>query len=942
MAFPVLEYKIKNEDLTKKGLDSATKGINQFEANTKSSMDRLGKFLLSGAFVASLVMITKRVADVGGQLLELGSRAEETQSKFNVVFRGISDEAGAWVEQFSQDLGRSEQQFQSFMATFQDTFVPLGFARDQAFDFSKVLVKLGSDLASFNNEAESETMARLQTAIVGNVEVLRRYGVVINQTILGQELMNMGIEDGVKAATEAEKAQARLNLILKGTADAQGDAARTADSYANRMRRAASIIEGIGTKIGETILPIASELLGVVTENVLQPISDWISNNQERILNFFLRLPEVVEAVGDTVRERLAETFSIEGIRTRIEQVGKWATEMVKNVFDILGTFLEAVGKSIWTPLSWGFLKMAEGIQIAFDNVVNVLIDGINIVVDMINGMVDLINNIRIEMFKIFNPAAIAAARAELEAGLPTGIAREQMLAAGMTIKLPTQEEILQAAGFVAIGQVGKITEFELEDPIKVPDFQTVVDLIASSWKDVGAVTLEAFSEAGQAQADLAKKSAEWMETLRAKIEEIIKQPLPEGFSLRKTTTAEPQAEDAISRVTEFFKEGTRYLAAFGPTGDVQPRPGRLPFLPGGPTQTEVFLRPDPTQISGEFIRLAETINDAFQSITEKSIMTPMERLRGVFEKVRFEFEKIPEILRKGFEEINFGEIGKKVLSFFVDIVKGTDAFQQASRRIRERLTELAEGPVQKLILRMGVLRESTDRFMTGLGTFFESIMGTIGNLIERNAGLIGAIGDFITAALNIVANIVQRIEPIVSMFLRMFTPLIDTIRILIEAFTFGPGEEPGLLMRSLQFLGDAIVVTASLLEVFAGRLSGIIQFLGNVIQRPLQPRTWGEDVDFGPSFSEVVAENLGFDRPEFAAAQVTGGVEGVAPMVPGGATTVTRMPDITLIVQIEGQVVDISGTEWAVVTIPRIVESVQNAITTDATFNVVPQGVTV
>jgi hypothetical protein len=605
---------------------------------------------------------------------------------------------------------------------------------------------------------------------------------------------------------------------------------------------------------------------------------------------------------------------------------------MVKNVFEILGSFLGAIGTSIWTPLSWGFLKMAEGIQIAFDNVVNVLIDGINIVVDMINGIVDLINNIRVEIFKVFNPTAIAQARAELEYGLPTGTAREVMLSAGL-IRLPTQEEILEAAGFVGIGKVGKITEFELEDPIKVPEFQAVVDLIAASWKDVGAVTLEAFSEAGQAQADLALKSAEWMDTLRAKIEEIINQPLPEGFSLKKALT-ETEVTSAIGAAAA---AAARALPGPGIPGGITAFGPTLGAPTGAPVMTLAAV-----EVAQSSRILAEAMADSFQSITEKSIMTPMERLRGVFEKVRFEFEKIPGILKRGFEEINFGEIGKKVLSFFVDIVKGTDAFQQASQRIRERLTELAEGPVQKLILRMGVLRESTDRFMTGLGTFFETIMGTIGNLIERNAGLIGAIGDFITAALNIVANIVQRIEPVVSAILRIFTPFVDTIRILIEAFTFGPGEEPGLLMRSLQFLGDAIVVTASLLEVFAGRLSGIIQFLGNVIQRPLQPRTWGEDVDFGPSFSEVVAENLGFNRPELAAAQATGGIEGVAPMVPGGATTVTRMPDITVIVQIEGQVVDISGTEWAVVTIPKITESVQNAILTNAAFNVVPQGVTI
>jgi hypothetical protein len=91
-------------------------------------------------------------------------------------------------------------------------------------------------MASFNNESEANVIRDLQSALVGNHETVRKYGVIITQATLDQELLNTGIEGGIREATEQEKVMARMNIILKGTTDAQGDAARTAGSFANSIK----------------------------------------------------------------------------------------------------------------------------------------------------------------------------------------------------------------------------------------------------------------------------------------------------------------------------------------------------------------------------------------------------------------------------------------------------------------------------------------------------------------------------------------------------------------------------------------------------------------------------------------------------------------------------------------------------------------------------------
>lgn len=205
--------------------------------------------------------VTAPLALLGRSFVNAASDAEETASKFTAVFKDLSGDAEAFVQSTAGELGRSTTDLRKYMATFQDTFVPLGFAREEGLQMSEALTGLTMDLASFNNMSEPDTLAALQSAIVGNHETMRQFGVIINQAGLDQELLNMGIEGGAKAATEAQKAQARLNIIINGTADAQGDALRTSGSFANQMRRLGGQFTEFAEEIGNIVIPVIKNVI---------------------------------------------------------------------------------------------------------------------------------------------------------------------------------------------------------------------------------------------------------------------------------------------------------------------------------------------------------------------------------------------------------------------------------------------------------------------------------------------------------------------------------------------------------------------------------------------------------------------------------------------------------------------------------------------------------
>lgn len=283
----------------RKGTDKASQHMQDFERDAKSRMDNVSKKFkdiggkMQSAGKGMSQALTLPLLAIGGASVKAASDAEEMRSKFNVVFGDLAGDAEEWASSHADAVNRSSNDLMGYMASLQDTFVPMGFAREEAMGMSKQVTELGVDLASFNNMAEDEAINKLRSGLVGSHEALLDFGVVIKQASLDQELLNMGIEGGAAAASEQEKMQARLNMIMKGTSDAQGDAARTSGSFANQMKGLKADLEDVAIAIGEQLIPMFSGIIESV-----KGAFDWFSNlsdSQQRIITI---VGIVVAALG--------------------------------------------------------------------------------------------------------------------------------------------------------------------------------------------------------------------------------------------------------------------------------------------------------------------------------------------------------------------------------------------------------------------------------------------------------------------------------------------------------------------------------------------------------------------------------------------------------------------------------------------------------------------
>lgn len=269
MATKNVNIDIIAKDKTHKAMQSATRGVNNLKNNVASSVQSQQRSFMALGNTVKLVLggvVLAQTIRFGKQMVDMASAVEEMQSKSSVVFGNFTRSVRNQLEEFGNAVGRSTFELEGMASSIQDTFVPMGFARGEASKLSVQLTKLAVDVASFNNASDTETMMAFQSALVGNHETVRRFGVVITEATLKQELLRMGITKSANEVTNAEKVQARLNLIIAGTSDAQGDAIRTADSFANSSKALSASLDELGVSVMKPLLPVLSGIVQGMTE----------------------------------------------------------------------------------------------------------------------------------------------------------------------------------------------------------------------------------------------------------------------------------------------------------------------------------------------------------------------------------------------------------------------------------------------------------------------------------------------------------------------------------------------------------------------------------------------------------------------------------------------------------------------------------------------------
>ncbi len=246
-------------------LGTSDKSLGRAESQWSRLSRTVGKFVGPAVGIGAALTLKR----IGAEASRAASAAEEIEGKFKVVFGTSANSVRSDLDGFGDSVGRATSELQSYASSIQDTLVPLGLSRRAAADLSVDVTKLAVDLGSFNNKRDADVIRDIQSALVGQTETVRKYGVVISAASVEQEALRAGLAGTKEEITEADKVLSRLNLILAGTADAQGDATRTAGSFANQMRAISAEFREANELIGRQLNLSLADNAGLLTEKVI-------------------------------------------------------------------------------------------------------------------------------------------------------------------------------------------------------------------------------------------------------------------------------------------------------------------------------------------------------------------------------------------------------------------------------------------------------------------------------------------------------------------------------------------------------------------------------------------------------------------------------------------------------------------------------------------------
>lgn len=241
-------------ELDNSGFQKGVTNLKKQTSGLKSALSGIGK-AVAGAFAV------KTIVDFGKQAIELGSNVAEVQNVVDVSFGEMAYRIEDFAKSSIQNFGMSQLAAKRTASTYMAMARGMGIPMDTAADMSLALTGLTADVASFYNISQELADVKLRSVFTGETETLKDLGVVMTQANLEAFALEQGITKSVQAMSQAELVQLRYAFVMERLSLAQGDFARTSDSWANQTRILSMQWQEFMSIIGQALITVFTPLV---------------------------------------------------------------------------------------------------------------------------------------------------------------------------------------------------------------------------------------------------------------------------------------------------------------------------------------------------------------------------------------------------------------------------------------------------------------------------------------------------------------------------------------------------------------------------------------------------------------------------------------------------------------------------------------------------------
>lgn len=331
------------------GFSNTTKSIKR----TRSGFSGLASTI--GKFYATYWLVMRAVGKLGSTV-DLASQLTEVQNVVDTTFGDMASKVDDFTKTSIQDFGMSELTVKQISSRFQALGTSVGISSQQVAngtavankalmsqnntlykttdsmaDMSLNLTRLAGDMASFYDVDQADVARSLQSIFTGTIAPLRRYGLDLTQATLSEWAMKNGLDANIKSMTQAEKVLLRYNYVMANTQAAQGDFAKTANTWANSVRVLKQEFQAWGSIIGSVII------------NALKPFVQALSKVMLKVISFTRTVADALGAIfGWTIEisGRGSTVDGMEDIAGGVGDIGDSADESNKKAQKLKKTLL--------------------------------------------------------------------------------------------------------------------------------------------------------------------------------------------------------------------------------------------------------------------------------------------------------------------------------------------------------------------------------------------------------------------------------------------------------------------------------------------------------------------------------------------------------------------------------------------------------------------------
>lgn len=266
--------KMRDEvDHSARGMGQSTQ---QGASTATSALGGFGSKLLDVGKIAAGFVAAKVVGDGLSALKNLASSSVtafsdlgESMNAVNKIFGSSQGVILKWGETNANSFGLSQRAFNQLAVPLGAGLKNAGLSLDLVTKHTIGLTERAADMASVFNTDVSEALEAIQAGLRGEADPLEKFGVGLSAAKVDAEALAMTGKKVTSELTDQEKMLARVNLIMRQTADTAGDFQGTSDGLANSQRILAARTEELQAKIGEKLAPVMAKL----TEAKLQLVS---------------------------------------------------------------------------------------------------------------------------------------------------------------------------------------------------------------------------------------------------------------------------------------------------------------------------------------------------------------------------------------------------------------------------------------------------------------------------------------------------------------------------------------------------------------------------------------------------------------------------------------------------------------------------------------------